>query len=131
THEGQDPPTATITAMRTAGRAVLFAGGTVMLAMLGLYIVGLPFIRGMGLGVVLVVIPTVLTATTVLPAILGHAGGHLDRWRPPGLRGRQLTGRSAGWARWATRVQRHPIVAMSAALLVLGALAAPALSMRL
>jgi RND superfamily putative drug exporter len=131
TQGGLGPQAATVAAMRTAGRAVVFAGSTVMLAMLGLYLVGLPFIDGLGLGVVLVVVPTVLTATTVLPAILGHAGGHLDRWRPPGMRRRQLTGRSSGWARWAARVQRRPVIAMGLSFGLLALLAAPALSIRL
>ena len=130
-HTGLEPSGATIAAMRTSGRAVLFAGGTVVLALLGLYLVGLPFISGMGLGVTLVVVPTVLTATTVLPAVLGHAGGHLDRWRPPGMRGRPLTGRSLGWARWAARVQRRPVTALAISLTVLVLLALPALSIRL
>ena len=130
-HSGLEPRAATVVAMRTAGRAVVFAGATVILALLGLYLVGLPFINGMGLGVVLVVVPTVLAATTMLPAILGRAGGHLERWRPPGLRGRQLTGRSPGWARWAARVQRRPVTAMLLSLGLLALLIAPALSIKL
>ncbi len=80
---GLDPRTAAITAIDTAGRAVLFAGLTVVISMLGLLLIGLGWLAGMGLGVSLTVLATMLTSVTLLPALLGLAGRRVEvtRWR--------------------------------------------------
>jgi len=82
-HEGRSPRDATVTAMGSAGRAVVFAGTTVMISMLGLLLVGIGWIGGMGIGISATVLATVLTSTTLLPALLGFAGERVEltRWR--------------------------------------------------
>ena len=82
-HEGHSPRDATVAAMESAGRAVVFAGTTVMISMLGLLLVGIGWIGGMGIGVSVTVLATMLTSTTLLPALLGFARERVEltRWR--------------------------------------------------
>jgi len=82
-HEGRSPRAATVTAMASAGRAVVFAGTTVMISMLGLLLVGIGWIGGMGIGVSTTVLATMVTSTTLLPALLGFARERVEltRWR--------------------------------------------------
>ena len=82
-HEGHSPRDATVAAMESAGRAVVFAGTTVMISMLGLLLVGIGWIGGMGIGVSTTVLATMLTSTTLLPALLGFARERVEltRWR--------------------------------------------------
>ncbi len=82
-HEGRSPRDAVVAAMDSAGRAVVFAGITVMISMLGLLLVGIGWIGGMGIGVSATVLATMLTATTLLPALLGFARERVEltRWR--------------------------------------------------
>ncbi|MFN0028756.1 MAG: MMPL family transporter [Acidimicrobiales bacterium] len=82
-HEGRCPRDATVAAMASAGRAVVFAGTTVMISMLGLLLVGIGWIGGMGIGVSITVLATMLTSTTLLPALLGFAQERVEltRWR--------------------------------------------------
>ena len=82
-HSGRAPRDAAVLAMDTAGRAVLFAGTTVVVSMLGLLLVGLGWLGGMGIGVSTTVLATMLTSMTLLPALLGlsHRRLELTRWR--------------------------------------------------
>ncbi|MDH3681374.1 MAG: MMPL family transporter [Acidimicrobiia bacterium] len=82
-HEGRSPRAATVTAMDTAGRAVIFAGVTVVISMLGLLLIGLGWLSGMGIGVSVTVLATMITSVTLLPALLGLASDRLEvtRWR--------------------------------------------------
>ena len=82
-HQGRSPRDATVAAMGSAGRAVVFAGTTVMISMLGLLLVGIGWIGGMGIGVSATVLATMLTSTTLLPALLGFARTRVEltRWR--------------------------------------------------
>jgi putative drug exporter of the RND superfamily len=117
----------------TAGQSVVFAGGTVVIAILGLWLTGIPFVGAMGLATAVVVAVAVLAAVTLLPALLGVVGHRIDRLRLPALRGR---GQGAGparsaWTRWARAIDRRPWAYALGALLVLLALAAPLLSLRL
>ncbi|HEY4377034.1 MAG TPA: MMPL family transporter, partial [Acidimicrobiales bacterium] len=82
-HEGRSPRDATVQAMESAGRAVVFAGSTVMISMLGLLLVGIGWIGGMGIGVSATVLATMLTSTMLLPALLGFARERVEltRWR--------------------------------------------------
>jgi putative drug exporter of the RND superfamily len=142
-HEGRDPRDAVTAAMSTAGRAVLFAGCTVVIALLGLYVVDLPFMDGLATGTILAVLMVLAGALTLVPALLGFAGHAIDRLHIPGLLARPapdganknaVLGRRGrpGWAyRWSRTVQRRPWLCGSAALAVLVILAVPLLSMRL
>ncbi|MFD0691361.1 MMPL family transporter [Actinomadura fibrosa] len=126
-HAGGDPEEATVTAITTAGRAVLFAGTTVVIALMGLFVMQQKLLNGVAVAAGLTVLMTMLAAVTLLPALLGFAGRAIDRLRVPGL-GRA---RRPLAERWARVVQRHPVLAGLAAAAVLLVLAAPALSMRL
>ena len=75
---GDDPETATVLAIDTAGRAVLFAGTIVIISMLGMLLMGVPFIRGLGIGSALAVLTTMIASLTLLPAFLGFAGRRID-----------------------------------------------------
>ena len=131
---------ALLLAVDTAGRTVFFAGLTVIIALLGLLLLGLSFMQGASLASALAVLFTMCAALTVLPAVLSKTGDWIDRLRLP-LPGRRrraeraaavsLPGESPAWARWSELVQRRPIPAILVALVILVPLAVPALHMRL
>ncbi|WP_344648958.1 MMPL family transporter [Cryptosporangium japonicum] len=118
-------PTALGDAMGAAGTSVLFAGGTVVVAMVALVFTGLGFLVSIGLATAMVVSTAVLAALTLLPAILSLLGDRIDRGRLP-LRRRP----GSRWERVARHVSRRPVVYLVASTVVLLTLAAPALSMR-
>jgi RND superfamily putative drug exporter len=128
---GAAPEVATGLAIGTAGKAVVFAGVTVVISLLGMVLMGVSMVVGMAVSAALVVTCTVLTAITLLPALLGFIGPSIDRFsvrsRPP-AEGAAGTGR---WYRWSRTVQAHPWSAMVGALVVLLALASPVLGMEL
>ncbi|WP_034213378.1 MMPL family transporter [Actinoplanes subtropicus] len=128
-HDGEDPHAATVTALATAGRSVLFAGSTVVIAMLGLLVMRQQLLNATAVAASVTVLMTMITAITLLPALLGFAGRNIDRLRVPYL-GRTAT-RSPLAERWAGVMQRRPVVALVAGAAVMLTLAAPALSMRL
>ena len=82
-HAGLSPRAATITAMDTAGRAVIFAGVTVVVSLLGLLLIGIGWVAGLGIGVAVTVLVTMITSITLLPPLLAFAGGRVEvtRWR--------------------------------------------------
>jgi RND superfamily putative drug exporter len=127
---GLDPHAATVEALGTAGRAVVFAGGTVMISLLGLLLMRLSFLQGLALGTSTAVLVAVAAAVTLLPALLGVAGRRIDRFSVHHRRRRAQT-RETPAHRWARGVQRRPVVAAIGGTAVLLALAAPVASMRL
>ncbi len=130
--EGRDPREATAVSLATSGRSVVFAGTTVILSLLGLFILQLPFMRGLAVGAIAAVVLVMLSAITLLPAMLGFSGRAIDRLHVPGLlqSGAEPSPRGF-WYRWSRTVQRHPAVAGTAALTCLVVLAIPFFSMRL
>ncbi|MFF5263640.1 MMPL family transporter [Actinomadura viridis] len=134
--DGDEPESATIKAITTAGHAVLFAGTTVMIALLGLIAMGQKMMTGVAIGASVTVLVTMIAAVTLLPAFLGFTGRKINSL---GLPRRTSRRRGADGARerrtpaerWAGVVQRKPLVAAILAGASLLALAAPALSMRL
>ncbi|MEU9998729.1 MMPL family transporter [Streptomyces sp. NPDC050848] len=127
---GAEPERATRTALDAAGRTVFFAGCTVIIALMGLVVLGLGSLQGVALAVALTVLVTMAASLTLLPALLGIFGRRIQRQvakraakttRPEGAR----------WRAWATAVQRRPWAALLVSVVALGALAAPALDMRL
>ncbi|MGF7235441.1 MAG: MMPL family transporter [Frankia sp.] len=140
--QGADVASAITTAMNTSGRAVLFAGGTVIIALLGMIILNVGFLTGMGISASVTVFLTVMAAVTLLPALLAKIGRRVLRKSEratsglPAPREAEQTV-SAGsakpgvWARWAGTVQRRPLVTGAVAIAMLVALAAPALAIRL
>jgi len=127
--EGRDPERATILALDTAGRAVLFAGCTVVIALLGLFVLNLDTFRGIAVGTSIGVLLTMAAALTLLPALLGFTGRNIDKLRLPHLR--QRSPEQSFWYRWSRFVQRRPWPTFVSALLVLIVLAIPVFSLRL
>ncbi|MGH8883296.1 MAG: MMPL family transporter, partial [Stackebrandtia sp.] len=127
---GVDRDTAGKIATDTAGRSVLFAGCTVIVALLGLFALGLGALRGVALGVALTVLVTMLASITLLPALMSLLGRRLER---------RIIKRSAksrrepgdGWRAWGGLMQRHPVLPLLLSIVVLLLLSIPALSMRL
>ncbi|MEM7287259.1 MAG: MMPL family transporter [Actinomycetota bacterium] len=84
-HAGHDSATATARAIDTAGRAVLFAGTTVVISLLGLLLIGLGFVRGLGIGSSMTVLVTMIASVTLLPALLGFIGPRIEVTKARGL----------------------------------------------
>jgi RND superfamily putative drug exporter len=84
-HHGHDVRESIAIAMDTAGRSVVFAGATVVVSLLGMLLMGIPFIGGLGITASLTVAATVIAAITLLPALLGFAGENIERTRWRGL----------------------------------------------
>jgi RND superfamily putative drug exporter len=127
---GASPEDAAATAVGTAGSAVVFAGLTVIIALAGLTVVGIPILGQMGLAASATVAVAVLIAVTLLPAVLGFAGTKVLGGRIPGLRRAGKSGPTMG-ERWASFLARRRIVALLATVVGLGVLAVPASDMRL
>ncbi len=124
------------TAMDTAGRAVLFAGLTVIIALLGQFLLGVDFLYGLAIASSLAVLMTMLAALTVLPALLSRFGERIGRQRTPRRFGRRRavpSGRAPGgfWVRWSGFIARHPWPGTIAGLAIMLTLASPALALRL
>jgi putative drug exporter of the RND superfamily len=126
---GQDNRTALSNAMGSAGSAVLFAGGTVVVAMAALVLTGLGFLASIGLSTSLVVLFAVATAVTLLPALLSLLGNRIDAGRLVGRRRPARHAEDTAWWRFAHRVSGRPWPYLAVAVGVLLALAAPALQM--
>jgi RND superfamily putative drug exporter len=176
-HKGASVEDATVVALDTAGRAVAFAGTTVVISLMGMVLMGLSFITGLAGAAAVVVAVTAIASLTLLPALIGFAGERVEvtRWRglvaallvAVGLVGVALTIQplatvglalaavviAASFAvaplrrevprrrqrplqetvpyRWSRVIQRHPVIAALAGVVVLIALALPYFSLRL
>jgi putative drug exporter of the RND superfamily len=132
---GKDRHDAVVEAVTTAGRSVIIAGSTVVIAVLGLFLTGLPYMYGVAISASFAVLVVMLASITLLPALLSYLGPRVDRLRIPFL-GRNLDrnpeedGHSPA-ARWSHWIQQRPWPAALVAGAILLALAAPALGMRL
>ena len=142
---GLDAAASAALAVGTAGTAVVFAGCTVIIALAALSVVGIPFLTVMGLAAAGTVLLAVLIAITLVPAIFGLLGTRLTP--RPGSRAARLAERTAHagdavggprrgirptlGARWLGGITRHPVVALAGSVLVLLALAVPALKLSL
>ena len=135
--EGLDLETATVATLDTAGRAVLLAGSTVVVSMLGLFAMGLSFMRGAAMVTIVAVLVVMLAAITLFPALLGYAGPRIDRLRIPLPHRKRPTvqpssdapaGVTDGWMRWSRFVQRHRIAATVTGVAILLLLASPFLN---
>jgi putative drug exporter of the RND superfamily len=130
--EGLESRDAAIAAVDTAGRAVLFAGVTVIIALMGMWLLGLSFLYGVAMAAAVAVLMTMIAALTLLPALLTIAGRRVDRLRIPGLGKREpSTAEDTRWFRWSREIQRRPVLSalLSGGLLI--ALCIPTLSLRL
>jgi RND superfamily putative drug exporter len=129
--DGMTPECATRRALDTAGRAVLFAGSTVIIAILGLFTIGLDMIRGLAVGISIGVLMTMLASLTLLPAILGFVGTNIDKLGLPHRRRAERAGRESVWYRWSRVIQRRPWPALLASTAVLLLLTIPLFGLRL
>jgi putative drug exporter of the RND superfamily len=121
-------------ATATAGSAVLFAGLTVVIAISGLTIVGIPLLTSMGLSSALAVVVAVVIALTLLPSVLAGLGTKIDAFTLPGMKPKVEVDAQAAKtlsARWAKRVTEKPGRWLLIGIVAMGAVAAPTLSMRL
>lgn len=127
---GQDPRRAVLTAIATAGRAVLFAGLTVVVSLLGILFMDQPSMTGFAFAVIPAVLVVMAASVTLLPALLAFAGRNIERLHVPFVSKDVRTYDASRWYRWSRFVQRRPMVAAVASLVVLLALAAPFLGIR-
>jgi RND superfamily putative drug exporter len=133
-HDGSTPEDAAAIATATAGRAVIFAGTTVAIAISALAVVGLDFVTKLGFGAAITVVAAVIAAITLLPAVLRLVGHRIDRWRVPFLRQRddsRAAQRSSAAGRWGRFVTSHAKSVTAVALIVLGLLASPLIGLHL
>ncbi|HEY6777812.1 MAG TPA: MMPL family transporter [Thermoleophilaceae bacterium] len=121
---------ATVGAMDTAGRAVLFAGSTVIIALLGMLLLGVSFLNGLAISSAIAVFFVMLSALTALPAMLSRIGDRIGRRRRASAAS-EGAARAGFWARWARLIRRRPWPAAIAGLGIMLVIAIPALSMRM
>jgi RND superfamily putative drug exporter len=155
---GRDRDQAVEMAIDTAGRTVMFAAITVVIALLGLLLLGLNFMQGVALGAATAVLATMFAALTVIPALIGGSGNFIDgvlhefderggfrfwrtkrrlplpgrRWRSGrAVRRERRRAEGAAWERWSHAVQRRPWLAVGVSVALLVAMALPATNLRL
>jgi putative drug exporter of the RND superfamily len=130
---GDTPEQATIAAVNTSGRAVLFAGITVCIALLGMFAIGLTVFNGVAVGASIAVVVTAAAALTLQPALLSLFGNRVlsRRVRRRLASGSPVTATSGMWSRWALGLRQRPVLHAAAGLLVIAALAIPFFSLRL
>ncbi|MEV7029227.1 MMPL family transporter [Streptomyces sp. NPDC093272] len=131
---GMDPEEAAVTALNTSGRAVLFAGGTVCIALAGMLVTRLRFLDGVVIGTSLTVVLSVLAAVTLLPALLGFLGPRVlsrRQRRRLAAEGPAPERASGLAARWSANVEKRPRRIAALAVVVMAVLAVPVLSLRL
>ncbi|HEX3692426.1 MAG TPA: MMPL family transporter [Solirubrobacteraceae bacterium] len=122
-----------VQAMDTAGRAVTFAGCTVVIALLGMMLLGVDFLYGVAISASIGVLLVMFGSLTLLPALLTFAGPRLVR---PGRRARRrgeqtATAHGGAWLRWSGFVQRHSWAVALTATAALLLIAAPATALRI
>jgi RND superfamily putative drug exporter len=128
---GHEPEAAVVRAMTTAGRSVLFAGLTVVVALLGLLLGGVSAIQALAIAMSIGVLMVMLASLTLVPALLGFAGRNIDRLSVHRRDRAAKDPRATVWYRWSRFVQRRPGPITVAASVVLIALALPLFWMRL
>ncbi|HEX3873750.1 MAG TPA: MMPL family transporter [Solirubrobacteraceae bacterium] len=135
-----DVEEAVVEAMDTSGRAILLAGTTVVIALLGMFATGVSFMYGLAIASVLAVVFTLAASLTVLPALLSRFGARLVRPRrgrrgspAPATPGAEAAARrrSTGWRRWSETVQARPRPLAIVSLAVMVALLLPVVAMRM
>jgi RND superfamily putative drug exporter len=130
-HHGLDPEQATMVAITTSGKAVLFAGTTVVISLLGILLMGFAFVEGLAIGGAATVAVTMIASVTLLPALIGFVGRNIDRWRLPWFHQDESKFEHGPAYRWSRVIQRRPWPAAIAGLAVLIIMAVPLFSIRL
>lgn len=133
--EGVDPEESASRAVGTAGSAVVFAGVTVLIALIGLSFAGIPFLTTMGIAASVAVAIAVAIAVTLTPALLGFMKGRVvgrPKRAPKAKKGKPAPAPRRGFSeRWVGGVTKHPILVSAAVVIGLGIVAVPALSLNL
>jgi putative drug exporter of the RND superfamily len=130
-HAGDDPETAVVIALTTAGRSVLFAGTIVVISFLGILLMGFSFVEGVAVGGAASVFVTMVASLTLLPAMMGFAGKSIDRWSLPRFHALDENDETRLAYRWSRVIQRRPAIAAIAGGLAVIVLAIPLFSIRL
>ncbi len=129
--EGVEPDESIARSISTSGSAVVFAGCTVIIALLCLYFSGIPLVRSLGYTTAIVVATAVIAAITFLPAVLGLLGRRILKL-PFRLGERKHDAdHPGGWFRWAGAIRNHPVIAAASGMVILVLIALPALDLRL
>jgi RND superfamily putative drug exporter len=128
--EGLSRRRANVVAITTAGHSVLVAGMSVVIALMGLFIMRLPYLYGVALAASLTVLVVLTASVTLLPAVIGLLGKRIEALHIPGLGRPPKDPDRTPSARWARAVVRRPVVAVVASLIVLAVLAAPLTGIR-
>jgi uncharacterized membrane protein YdfJ with MMPL/SSD domain len=119
-------------AVSSSGSAIVFAGGTVVIALLSLSVAGIPLVSALGYTAAIAVLAAVLASVTLLPAVLSLLGGLVRRVRVPGfLRPKPRPPGRTRWDTWARAVGRHPWIAIAVSLAILVPLIIPLFSLTL
>jgi RND superfamily putative drug exporter len=127
---GHEPYEAVMTAISTSGRAVLFAGCTVIISLLGLFVMNLGFLRGLSLSCISVVLVVMLASVTLLPALLGFIGKTIDRLHVPFVAKKVTGDRTTLSYKWSRIIQRRPLPFALVCAAVLIGLAIPLTTLR-
>ncbi len=128
---GMEAREAAILAIDTAGRAVMFAAITVIIALMGMWLLDISFLYGVAMAAATAVLFTMISALTLLPALLSLVGTRIDKLRIPGYGRKAGVDETGWWMRWSKRIQRHPVHWALLSGIVLIALCIPTLSLRL
>ncbi|MFE6159182.1 MMPL family transporter [Streptomyces sp. NPDC056486] len=131
---GMEPEKSAVQALNTSGRAVLFAGGTVCIALAGMLVMNMRFLDGVVITASLTVVLSVLAAITLLPSLLGLLGPRVlsrRQRRHLAATGPEPAEASGLAARWSSYVQKRPRSIAALAFVVMAFLALPLLSLRL
>jgi RND superfamily putative drug exporter len=130
-HQGLSPEQATVVAITTSGKAVLFAGTIVVISLLGILLMGFAFVEGLAIGGAATVAVTMLASVTLVPALLGFVGRNIDRWRLPWFHREETKFERTPAYRWSRVIQRFPWPAALAGLVLLVVMSIPLFSIRL
>jgi putative drug exporter of the RND superfamily len=130
-HQGLSPEQATVVAITTSGKAVLFAGTIVVISLLGILLMGFAFVEGLAIGGAATVAVTMLASVTLVPALLGFVGRNIDRWRLPWFHREETKFERTPAYRWSRLIQRFPWPAGLAGLVLLVVMSIPLFSIRL
>jgi uncharacterized membrane protein YdfJ with MMPL/SSD domain len=130
--EGKEIDVAIATAVSTSGTAIVFAGGTVVIALVSLLVAGIPLVTSLGYASAFAVVTAVLASITLLPAVLAAVGRHIDSMcLPDFLRPKKKPPDQGFWGAWGHWVTTHPWTAVAITVLILGILVIPFFSLTL
>ncbi|HSI30320.1 MAG TPA: MMPL family transporter [Miltoncostaeaceae bacterium] len=130
--EGEEMRESIALALATSGSAIVFAGGTVVIALVSLAVAGIPLVSSLGYSSAIAVLTAVLAATTLLPAVMSLVGRHIHSLSLPAfLRPRPKEPGTGHWARWGRLITRHPLIAIACFLALLAVLIVPLFALEL